>query len=301
MVNGKIFNIMKYSIHDGPGIRTTVFFKGCPLNCLWCHNPESQASGQELMVWPDRCIGCGQCLEICPNGAIGSKAGKLEYHREQCQVCGTCCTVCHAGARELVAKTMSTREVMDEIEKDLIFYDESGGGVTFSGGEAVMQPGFLLELLKECRKKDIHTAVETCGSVKLEVLQTLADSVDLFLYDLKHMDSLKHQSLTGVPNERILENLRWLAEHHPQVIVRVPIIPGVNDEEENLRQMGTFVASLKRVKELHILPYHKAGVDKYQRLDRTYRLPELQAPAPEHMQQIAGQLEQFGFKVKIGG
>lgn len=301
MAKGKIINIMKYSIHDGPGIRTTVFFKGCPLNCQWCHNPESQSFGQELMYRPDRCIGCGQCLETCPNGAIVSMSGKLEYLRDQCQVCGACCKVCHAGVRELVEKTMSVSEVMAEIEKDLVFYDESGGGVTFSGGEAVMQPVFLLEMLKECRKKEIHTAVETCGYVNLEFLQTISDYVDLFMYDLKLMDSQKHQRVTGVPNERILENLSWLAEHHPKVIVRVPVIPGINDEEENLHQIGDFVASLKQVLELHLLPYHKAGVDKYQRLGLTYLLPDIQAPDHERMEQIAGILEQYGLKVKIGG
>ena len=301
LVESKIFDIMKYSIHDGPGIRTTVFFKGCPLKCQWCHNPESQGFGQELMYWPDRCIGCGQCLEICPNGAVVSTAGKFEYLRDECQACGACCKACHAGARELVAKTMSVSEVMAEIEKDLIFYDESGGGVTFSGGEAVMQPVFLLELLKECRKKEIHATVETCGYVNLEFLQTISDYVNLFLYDLKLMDHQKHQNFTGVPNELILDNLRWLAEHHPRVIVRVPIIPGINDDEENLSQLGDFVASLKRVSELHILPYHKAGVDKYQRLGLIYLLPDIQSPDNEHLEQIVGRLEKFGLTVKIGG
>lgn len=292
---------MKYALHDGPGIRTTVFFKGCPLTCLWCHNPESQGVGQELMYWPERCLGCGQCLEICPNGAVVARAGTLAYLRDQCRACGACCQVCPAGVRELAAKTMSVSEVMAEIEKDLVFYDESGGGVTFSGGEAFLQPVFLIELLKECRKKEIHTTLETCGFVKLELLQTLSARVDLFLYDLKLMDSRKHQAVTGVPNQLILANLHWLAEHHPQVIVRVPIMPGINDDPETLQQIGEFVASLKRVTELHLLPYHKAGADKYRRLGRTYQLPDLQSPDSERMEQIAGQLEQFGLKVKVGG
>ncbi|WP_172408159.1 glycyl-radical enzyme activating protein [Desulfosporosinus sp. FKA] len=301
MTDGKIINIMKYSIHDGPGIRTAVFFKGCPLNCLWCHNPESQKYDQELFYWPDRCIGCGRCLESCSRDAIGLTSGKLEYKRAQCKVCGDCCKVCHAGARELVAKTMSVGQVMAEIEKDLVFYDESGGGATFSGGEALMQPTFLTELLQDCQKKEINTAVETCGYVKPEILQTISPYVNLFLYDLKLMDSQRHQYYTGVPNELILDNLRWLAEHHPKVLVRVPIIPGCNDDKENLHQLGEFVASLKRVQELHLLPYHRAGVDKYKRLGLEYQLPDIQAPESEQMERIKGELEQYGLKVKIGG
>ena len=253
------------------------------------------------MYWPERCIGCGQCLEKCPNGAVVALEGKLAYLRDQCQACGACCQVCHAGVRELAAKTMSVSEVMAELEKDLVFYDESGGGVTVSGGEAFMQPVFLLELLKECRKKEIHTTLETCGYVNSELLQSMSHLVDLFLYDIKLMDSQKHQGVTGVPNELILANLRWLAEHHPQVIVRVPIIPGINDDQETLQQIGEFVASLKRIREIHILPYHKAGSDKYQRLGRMYQLPDLQPPDNQRMEQIKGQLEQCGLKIKIGG
>ncbi|EHQ90827.1 glycyl-radical enzyme activator family protein [Desulfosporosinus youngiae DSM 17734] len=301
MLTGRIFNIMKYSIHDGPGIRTTVFFKGCPLKCQWCHNPEGQEFAQELMYRPDKCIGCGRCLEVCPSGAVIFSEEKLVYQRDQCQACGECCKTCCSGVRELVAKSMSVDEVMAEIEKDLIFYDESGGGATFSGGEALMQPDFLLEVLKQCRKKEIHTAVETCGFVKLDTLKTISEFVDLFLYDLKLMDSKKHQDVTGVPNELILTNLRWLAENHPHVIVRLAIIPGINDDEENLQRLGEFTAELKGVTELHCLPYHRAGADKYRRLGLEYCLPDIQPPDDERMKEIAGELEQFGFKVKIGG
>ncbi|WP_308894967.1 glycyl-radical enzyme activating protein [Candidatus Desulfosporosinus nitrosoreducens] len=301
MTKGNIINIMKYSIHDGPGIRTAVFFKGCPLNCQWCHNPESQRYDQELFYWPDRCIGCGQCLANCPNGAIRTLSGKLEFRRDLCKVCGACCKVCHAGARSLVAKRMSVSEVMAEVEKDLIFYDESGGGVTFTGGEAMMQPAFLAELLKACRKKEIHTAVETCGFVKPEILQTISAEADLFLYDLKLMDSQKHQAYTGAANDLVLANLRWLAERQAEVLVRVPVIPGCNDDQENLHQLGEFLTSLPRVKELHLLPYHRAGVDKYKRLGREYLLPEVQAPENEQMERIKETLEEYGLKVKIGG
>lgn len=301
MAEGKVFNIMKYSIHDGPGIRTTVFLKGCPLSCKWCHNPESQKFEQELMFNPERCISCGQCLEVCPHGAVSSQAGRLIFVRDRCQVCGECSKVCHAGARELVIKTMSAVDVMTEIEKDLIFYDESGGGVTFSGGESLMQPEFVTEVLKSCRKKEIHSAVETCGFVKTEVLQRISRYTDLFLYDLKLMESQKHEEFTGTPNELIFTNLRWLTENHPNVVVRVPIIPGINDDERNIQMTGEFVSSLKRVKEIHILPYHLAGVEKYRRLGLTYSLPEIPTPSNEQMNQIAKQLEEFGLKVIIGG
>ncbi|AET69424.1 glycyl-radical enzyme activator family protein [Desulfosporosinus orientis DSM 765] len=301
MLTGMIFNIMKYSIHDGPGIRTTVFLKGCPLKCLWCHNPEGQKYGQELICRPERCIGCGQCLETCAKGAILFHQEKLRYFRENCSVCGQCSLVCPAGARELVAKTMSVKEVMTEIEKDIIFYDESGGGVTFSGGEALMQPEFLLEILKECRKKEIHTAIETCGFVKLEVLAKLKDYVDLFLFDIKHMNSRKHQELTGVPNELILANLTWLAENHANVILRLAVIPGMNDEEAGLDQLGEFVKSLKSIQEVHCLPYHQAGVEKYRRLGLDYPLLDLQPPGDDYMAEIKKRLEQYGLKVSIGG
>jgi pyruvate formate lyase activating enzyme len=300
-LEGKIFNIMKYSIHDGPGIRTAVFFKGCPLSCQWCHNPESQNFEQEIMYWPERCLGCGKCLEVCPSGAIMSEQGRLSYLRDKCQVCGNCCEACPAGVRELVAKSMTVQEVMTEIEKDIIFYDESGGGVTFSGGEAVMQPAFLLELLRECWKKEIHTAVETCGFLQPESLQAMSAIADLFLYDLKLVDRRRHQEFTGVSNELILENLCWLAEHHPRVIVRVPVIPGVNDDEQSISQIGEFIASLKRVPEIHCLPYHKAGVEKYRRLGRLYQLPDILPPDQETLEQIVKKLEQYGLKVQIGG
>lgn len=293
MDTGTVFDIMKYSIHDGPGIRTTVFLKGCPLHCLWCHNPESQSGAREIMFREDRCIGCGDCLKACPNEAVTNS--------DKCTLCGNCAGVCPSGARELVGRKVTVRQVMEELEKDVIFYDQSGGGVTFSGGEPFMQPGFLNSLLEACKEKEIHTAVETAGFVNPETLLKIRRNVDLFLYDLKLMDDEKHKKFTGVPNRLILDNLKELALHHSKIIIRVPIIPGMNDDDENILNTGKFVASLNSLKEINILPYHKAGAEKYKRLHKAYALPETQPPDSQKMADIAKKLEKYHLKVRIGG
>ena len=213
MASGTIFNIQRYSIHDGPGIRTTVFLKGCPLSCWWCHNPESQKYGVQLVLWKERCIGCGGCNSVCPEGAISGGGFPPVIDSEKCSGCGLCAEECPAVALEMVGKTVSSDYVMKEIEKDLIFYDQSGGGVTFSGGEPLMQPEFLAELLEKCKARDIHTAVDTCGYANWEVL-SIAGLTDLFLYDIKHMDDLVHTRTVGVSNRIILENLAKLARVH---------------------------------------------------------------------------------------
>ncbi len=287
-MTGTIFDIMRYSIHDGPGIRTTVFLKGCPLSCWWCHNPESQSAKKEILFNRDRCIGCGECKTVCPAGD-----GK-------CLACGNCAGVCCSGARELVGKTVEPAEIIKEIEKDLIFYEESGGGVTFSGGEPLLQADFVQCLLELCRKREIHTAIETSGFAPLEKLLQLSAGTDLFLYDLKLMDDLKHQKYTGVSNRLIIQNLRALAAQHDNIIVRVPVIPGINDDDGNINKTGDFVSALG-IREINILPYHKAGMDKYERIGRTYLLPGLEPPTGERVAELAGILQGKGLKVKIGG
>lgn len=298
---GRIFDIMKYSIHDGPGIRTTVFFKGCPLRCWWCHNPESQSTAPELMLWPDRCIACGECLQVCAHGAVSQVGGAIVTNPDRCQDCLTCVGVCYSGARSAAGRTASVDEVMAEVAKDAIFYDESGGGVTFSGGEPLMQPDFLAALLERCKAREYRTAVETSGYGKLNDLLRVSDLVDLFLYDVKLMDEAAHRTYTGVSNRFILGNLRELSRQHANIHVRIPVIPGVNDSPANLAATGRFVADLPGVREIHLLPYHTAGAQKYRRLARTYELPDTQPPNGEAMNRLAESMQIYGKSIKIGG
>jgi len=301
LTKGIVFDIKKFSIHDGPGIRTTVFFKGCPLSCWWCHNPESQASEPELVFWESRCIRCGACLEVCAQGAISWDGDVVSTDRERCTLCGDCVQVCYAEAREIAGQEMTVAQVMTEIERDIPFYDESDGGVTFSGGEPLLQQNFLLALLRACKEKEIHTALDTCGSAPWKTLDDIREHVDLFLYDLKLMDDAKHRKFAGVSNKLILANLQALSLRGHDIILRVPIIPGINNDNENIRQIGTFAAALPHLNQVDILPYHHAAVEKYRRLKKVYGLPETRPPSDERMAKIAQILEEFGLQVKIGG
>jgi len=299
--NGIIFDIKNYAIHDGPGIRTTVFFKGCPLNCRWCHNPEGLDISAQVIYHKDRCIGCGECINICPEGAIALSPSGVITDQSKCVHCGTCAETCPAEARELVGKVVTVDYVVGEIKKDILFYDESEGGVTFSGGEPLMQPDFLLGLLDACGKLDIHRTVDTTGYADADLLLKVAERTDLFLYDLKHMDSEKHRKYTGVPNEQILSNLELLAKHGAKINIRIPIIPGINCDDENIDRTGAFVSSLPGVHDINILPYHSAAEGKYTKLGLNYPLGKI-LPSSEHkIDAVAKRLEKFGSHVKIGG
>jgi len=300
ITTGTVFNIQRYSIHDGPGIRTTVFLKGCPLDCWWCQNPESQLSGQEMIFWGDRCIGCGACSTICPSDAIQIKNGIPITEKEKCILCGKCIEKCPALAREMIGKKLTTEEVIKEIEKDLVFYKESGGGVTFSGGEPLGQSEFLEGLLSGCRKKKIHTAVDTSGYISWEILNKISPKVDLFLYDLKLMDNERHKKYTGEFNELILENLKKLSSVHNNILVRFPVIPGINDDYQNIKEIGKFLSSLK-ITQVNLLPYHYIGIDKYRRLGMTYRLAGIQSPSEERLSEISVILSKFNLNVKLRG
>ncbi|MGA2475713.1 MAG: glycyl-radical enzyme activating protein [Terriglobia bacterium] len=297
--SGLLFDIMRYSLHDGPGIRTTVFFKGCPLSCWWCHNPEGQSPKPNLMFFEKRCMGCGDCIQVCPHGAILRRNG-VTHTTSACQVCGTCAETCPSAARKVAGRWMTVSEAMREIERDLIFWDESGGGVTFSGGEPLAQPRFLESLLDACREKRIHTVVETCGLAKKELVLHLSEKVDLFLFDLKILDPLKHKKYTGVPNDSILANLEALAQRKKPVVVRFPVIPEINDDSENIRQMVALLSRL-HLRRVHLLPYHQTGTEKYKRLGLGFRLEDVKVPPPSLVAKIAGEFEGAGFNVKIGG
>lgn len=301
MTEGIIFDIKRYAIHDGPGIRTSIFFKGCPLHCPWCHNPEGIKLQKELIFWEDRCISCGDCEVVCPQKAITMNGKFPLINTAKCDLCGECLKVCYPEAIEIVGRNYTVDEVMGEIEKDLIFYDESGGGVTFSGGEPLMQFTFLLEILKKCKQRYIHTALDTTGYTKQETLDKVRDYVDLFLYDIKLLDSKKHEALTGVPNEPILENLRYLSKKGEKINVRFPVIHGINDDRKNLEETATFLSSLPNITSVSLLPYHNSWINKFKRLDREWRPYIVATHRNEKMEEIKHKFEKYGLRVKIGG
>lgn len=300
-MNGIIFNIQRYSVNDGPGIRTTVFLKGCPLHCKWCHNPESISLEKELILREDRCIRCGECFLTCNYFAVNSVDGKYITDRGICAHCGRCVEVCFAEARAVVGKEMSIDEVIEEVEKDIIFYNQSGGGVTYSGGEPFLQHEFLIELLKASKQINLHTAVDTSGYVRFEILQQANRFIDLYLYDIKTLDDTIHKSFTDVSNKLITDNLKRLVELEKQIIVRVPIIPTINDRLEEIRQIGHFIKSLGGIDEIHILPYHKTGVEKYHRLGQQYSMEYAIQPTPNKLNILADELKKYVRHVMIGG
>ena len=301
MKKGRIFNVERYAIHDGPGIRTTVFFKGCPLRCWWCHNPESQNLRPELIYRENRCIGCGECVKNCSRKALSLASQHVTLNRESCNMCGVCVQLCPSEALSIVGKEMSVEQTITDIERDRVFYDESKGGVTFSGGEPLMQPEFLNAMLHECRERDIHTTLDTSGYASQDVIDRMRDKVDLFLYDIKTMDDAKHKEYTGVSSKLILRNLERLAKNGSNIVISLPIVPGINDDEENIVRTGEYISSLPSVEHVSLLPYHKAGVDKYKNLGRSYELERIQPPSSQRIKTIKERLEAFGLQVKIGG
>lgn len=303
---GVVFNIQRYSVHDGPGIRTLVFLKGCPLRCLWCDNPESQRRTLELVYDEDKCIGSKDCLEACPAAALsGIEADgsdwRVEIDRALCNDCGMCAESCAPQALTMIGQRVSLSEVMKQVERDRPFYRRSGGGVTLSGGEPSAQLEFATALLSECQACGIHTAVETCGYCEWKAFSRLLRHTDLVLYDLKHMDSQKHKQLTGAPNELILENARRISGEGIPMTVRFPIVPGYTDGERNIGATARFVKELRTVGELHLVPYHRLGEFKYARLGREYDLTTLSPPSESAMKQHVEMIQSYGLKAQVGG
>ena len=296
---GLVFNIMRFALHDGPGIRTTVFLKGCPLSCWWCHNPESRSRETEVVYIAERCIRCGDCVRACPEGALELNE-RVVRDPHLCRLAMRCVDACSTGAQQAFGRWMSLSDVVMEVLKDQIFFDESRGGMTISGGEPLMQADFVEALLAACRAQRIHTVLDTCGYAESRVVDRIRSNVDLFLFDLKLMDPIKHQQFTGVSNDQILENLRLLAESGSAVIVRIPVIPGVNDDDDNFNAVAGFLSRL-RLRNIDLLPYHRIASGKYSRLGLRYRMEGLLPPTAEHLQAIAARLGRDGFHVQIGG
>jgi len=301
MQSGLIFNIQKYSLHDGPGIRTTVFLKGCPLHCPWCHNPEGMSRQRELVVLESRCIGCGQCRLACRYGATIPGDGALPPRSEVCELCGACVEACPTQGRQIIGQEVSASQVLETVLQDQIFYEESGGGVTFSGGEPLSQPEFLRSLLAACRGRGLHTAVDTCGLAHPDDMLAVAALTDLFLYDLKFMDDAKHRRYTGVSNALILENLQALGRAHGRIWLRVPIIPGINDDQADLEAAARFAATVPGVRQVNLLPFHRTGLPKSRRLGQENGLVEVQPPSTEAMDCAVATFKQEGLTVKTGG
>ncbi len=300
-MTGLVFNIQRFSVNDGPGIRTTVFLKGCPLHCRWCHNPESISQRKEMILREDRCLRCGDCMKACKNGAVREVNGSYVTSREKCLQCGDCLEICYADAREIVGKEMTVEDLVKEIERDRVFFDESGGGVSFSGGEPLLQHEFLTAALQACKQKGLHTVVDTTGFTAPTILERVSEYVDLFLYDLKTLDDHKHKEYTGVSNRLIVENLGRLSRWRKHVIVRVPVIPGVNDEPDDIHEIGAFVAALGNIREIQLLPYHQTGIEKYHRLGVEYTMTGTASPTVERMNEIVSELKSHISLVSIGG
>ncbi len=295
---GVIFDIQRFSVHDGPGIRTTVFLKGCPLRCRWCHNPEGISPAPELMFFEYKCLFCGTCARVCPKKAISfSPNGEGEkvfpkLEREKCTGCGVCAEACPSGAWHLVGKRITVGELMSVLERDEVLYDRSQGGVTFSGGEPLFQPDFLFFALQACKERRIHTAVDTSGYASPAVLTKIAPLVDLFLFDLKPMDEEEHRRYTGVSNRLIHENLRELVRLGRPVRVRVPLIPGITDTEGNIAALMAFLGEIRQgIQGVELLPYHDVA-EKYQRLGKVYGMPLLSRPSQESLAQLRARIAQ---------
>jgi pyruvate formate lyase activating enzyme len=305
-LRGLITNVQRFSIHDGPGIRTTVFFKGCPLRCFWCHNPETWRLVPEVQVFPDRCIGCGVCFERCPQGAHvrvngGSEPARREFHRELCQACGRCVDTCYAECLVMAGRWWTPEELLEEVGRDKPFYDQSGGGITLSGGEPLMQQPFSLRVLQMCREAGFHTAIETAAYCRWDDLAELLPWLDLVMMDIKLIDDEQHRAATGVSNRRILDNARRLAKTDVPLIVRTPVIPTVNDTPQAIAAIAEFVRGWPNLLYYELMPFHRLAEGKYRSLDIHDRARDLEPLTREALAALAEEARQLGVaEVKVG-
>lgn len=297
---GRVFNIQRYSIHDGMGIRTIVFLKGCPLSCVWCSNPESQSKSPQILFNETKCLHCNSCTAHCPKGAIFEREG-IKLIDYQCNLCKICLNVCHADGLSLVGENKTVEQVMEQVRKDRAFYGDSQGGLTLSGGEPALQWEFCEALLDACAEEGINTAMETCGYANWETFGRLVSRVDTLLYDIKHTDPQKHRELTGVDNTIILENAKRAAKLAKKMIVRIPVIPICNGNPREIEKIADFIATLKKVEEIHLLPYHAFGRGKYKELGRIYKMGEVEPPSRGFMEELAQKIRRKNFRVQIGG
>lgn len=299
---GLIYGLQRFAIHDGPGIRTLVYMKGCPLACLWCSSPHTQKMGLEVLHNEVNCKRCGRCIEACQLGLITrSEESGIDIDRALCTSCGDCVEACPNQAMELMGKYMTVDELFREVDKDSPFYRRSNGGVTVGGGEPAMQHEFVTAFLKKCKQHYIHTAIETCGYTKTEIFEKLLEHLDLVYIDVKYMDPRVHKEITGVSNALILENVKRACATHP-VIIRIPTVPGISDSDDNILDTVRFAKKLgKNLLRIELLPYHKFGTQTYSRIGREYQLKDVEPPGEDHMKRLGEIIESCGVKVQIGG
>jgi pyruvate formate lyase activating enzyme len=297
-----IFDIRRYSINDGPGIRITIFMKGCPLKCRWCHNPESQSPELQKLYTASKCIGAQDCIEVCPEDALTLTPEGIVTDGEKCTLCGLCTEACPSKAIEMSGKTYEVEDLMQIIERERVHIEHSDGGVTFSGGEPLIHPEFLIKMLKACGEKGLHRAVDTCGFAPTETLLEVAKHTDLFLYDLKLMDPIQHKKWTGVDNRLILKNLKILAETGANINIRIPFIGNVNTTEKEITKMASFVSSLPGKKYLvNLLPYHNIASGKYKKLEMIYNSKGMDEPTEKEINLALEIFGKHGIEVEIGG
>lgn len=295
---GLVFRIEKYMVDDGQGIRTNIFLKGCPLRCKWCFNPEGITGKPEILIFKNKCTLCEECTDACPKNIIQIKQGQPKIDRESCDVCEKCVSVCPSGALEICGKLMTVNEILDEVRKDEVFYRRSGGGVTLTGGELSAQPKFAKNLLIAC-KGEFHTVIETSGYASWSNLKEFLEYSDQVFFDLKHMDPKEHHKLTGVKNDLILINLKKASEIHRHIIVRIPIIPGFNDGRDNIIQTAKFVKSIENISKIEMLPYVNFGKSKYEMLDLTYEIPDVESPSSDRLRNLKNLINQYGVDCDI--